>query len=307
MLACLGLFWALVLGFSINDARCIHYFLVTKCGFANEDFLVLSDEPSGIPGVQTGYSTRAGILDGIRWLVQGAREGSSLFFFFSGHGSQQRDTSGEERDGYDETILPMDYQSAGMITDDIMYRELVDKVPRGAKLTAICDCCHSGSVLDLPYIHSQAGFKMDTGGSGAGESSGPHLAELGMSLAGALLGRRSNESAALRMMSQLYSQQSRRRGRGGGAHRPDPNKGLCVLISGCLDHQTSADTTRLSGKTVTGGMTYAFLDACETLRQPTYRELLHAMRGKVRAAGLSQVPQLSSSHPFDVNSRFTLY
>jgi hypothetical protein len=36
--------------------------------------------------------------------------GMSLFFSFSGHGSQKQDYSGDEDDGMDETILPTDYQ-----------------------------------------------------------------------------------------------------------------------------------------------------------------------------------------------------
>jgi hypothetical protein len=36
--------------------------------------------------------------------------GMSLFFSFSGHGSQKQDYSGDEDDGMDETILPTDFQ-----------------------------------------------------------------------------------------------------------------------------------------------------------------------------------------------------
>lgn len=36
--------------------------------------------------------------------------GDSLFFMFSGHGGQKEDVSGDEEDGYDETILPSDWR-----------------------------------------------------------------------------------------------------------------------------------------------------------------------------------------------------
>ena len=57
----------------------------------------------------------------------------------------------DEDDGYDETLVPVDYGSAGQIRDDDLYDNLVCAVPSGASLVALMDCCHSGSVLDLPY------------------------------------------------------------------------------------------------------------------------------------------------------------
>jgi uncharacterized caspase-like protein len=45
-------------------------------------------------------STRANIARGIQWLMMDQRPGDSLFFHFSGHGSQQADTSGDELDGW---------------------------------------------------------------------------------------------------------------------------------------------------------------------------------------------------------------
>ncbi|KAJ3528873.1 hypothetical protein NMY22_g9239 [Coprinellus aureogranulatus] len=57
----------------------------------------------------------------------------------------------------DETIFPVDYKEAGDIIDDELYKALVDRLPAGCRLTAIFDSCHSGTVLDLPYIHSAHG------------------------------------------------------------------------------------------------------------------------------------------------------
>ena len=42
--------------------------------------------------------------------------------FISGHGSQKRDADGDESDGFDETICPVDYSSAGEILDDDMNK-----------------------------------------------------------------------------------------------------------------------------------------------------------------------------------------
>lgn len=45
----------------------------------------------------------------------------------------------------DETILPCDWRANGHIVDDTLNQELVQKIGEGVKLTAILDCCHSGT------------------------------------------------------------------------------------------------------------------------------------------------------------------
>jgi len=84
-----------------------------------------------------------------------------LFFHFSGHGAQQEDPSYSEEDGYDETICPADFNSAGMIVDDEIFDLIVAPLPPGAKLTAVMDCCHSGTGLDLPFTLQRGGWCED--------------------------------------------------------------------------------------------------------------------------------------------------
>ncbi|KAE9446983.1 hypothetical protein C3L33_21141, partial [Rhododendron williamsianum] len=44
-----------------------------------------------------------------RWLMEGCQSGDSLVFFYSGHGSQVPDFDGDEADGFDESLCPVDY------------------------------------------------------------------------------------------------------------------------------------------------------------------------------------------------------
>lgn len=76
----------------------------------------------------------------------------------AGHGGQTKDLDGDEEDGYDEVIYPVDFRQVGHITDDEMHRILVKPLQPGTRLTAIFDSCHSGTALDLPYIYSTQGI-----------------------------------------------------------------------------------------------------------------------------------------------------
>lgn len=87
-----------------------------------------------------------------RWLMEGCQSGDSLVFFYSGHGSQVPDFDGEEADGFDESLCPVDYHTEGKILDDEINATIVRPLPYGAKLHAIIDTCRSGTFLDLPFM-----------------------------------------------------------------------------------------------------------------------------------------------------------
>eukprot|EP01018_Ginkgo_biloba_P032472 Gb_28528 [translate_table: standard] len=132
----------------INDVRYMKHLLTSKFNFPEDSIVVLTEEernPNAIP-------TRRNIERAMRWLVQGCQPGDSLVFHYSGHGFQQPNTNGEEVDGYDETLCPLDFERKGMIVDDYLNTTLVRPLPPGARLHAIIDSCHSGTMLDLPYV-----------------------------------------------------------------------------------------------------------------------------------------------------------
>jgi uncharacterized caspase-like protein len=69
--------------------------------------------------------TRANIIDAMKWLVKDARKHDSLFFHFSGHGAQVPDLDGDEVDGFDEIIFPVDHKTQGYILDDLLHSIMV--------------------------------------------------------------------------------------------------------------------------------------------------------------------------------------
>lgn len=203
----------------------------------------------------------------MRWLIGGTQAGDSLFFHYSGHGSQVIDTSGDEEDGLDETICPVDFKNSGQITDDEIRQILVLGLPYGVHLTSLMDCCHSGTGMDLPF--------MFTASSQSSYSTCPMKTNFNK--------RHSNYNSTI-----------------------EQSMGDVVLFSGCRDDQTSADTTigLISG----GAMTNAFISSLKQNRNPSYIQLLYSMRSNLTTGPhtYTQIPQLSSEKPMDMNQLFVL-
>ncbi|KAI9438579.1 caspase domain-containing protein [Lactarius indigo] len=143
------------LKWGVRDAHEIAHFLHKSFGIEGNNMRVLTDDqPGNLP-------TKTNILAGMRWLAEGAQTGDTLFFYFSGHAAQIMDTYGVE-DGLDECICAMDYKgngqfqpgpaTPGVILDDDIHDIMVKTLPRGCRLTAVLDCCHSGTLLALPFI-----------------------------------------------------------------------------------------------------------------------------------------------------------
>eukprot|EP00051_Salpingoeca_urceolata_P011204 m.138347 g.138347 ORF g.138347 m.138347 type:complete len:429 (+) comp17027_c0_seq5:144-1430(+) len=133
----------------INDARCLEYMLVHKFGWPSANVVTLTDDNMD----SRKRPTRRNIISHMQWLASGNPPGTSLWFSFSGHGSQSVDRTGEERDGRNETILPVDHRSAGQIEDNELHDLLVKTCGPGVTLHALVDACHSGTVLDLPWSY----------------------------------------------------------------------------------------------------------------------------------------------------------
>lgn len=152
----------------VNDVTNVQNYIVQYHGFQPDNITTLTDEG----GNGNGLPTRANILNGMKWLVQGAKAGDSLVFHYSGHGGTARDLGtsshppthdhppthpptlnisidGDECDNYDETILPCDFEQTGQILDDEIHAIMVAPLPAGVRLTAVFDSCHSGSAMDV--------------------------------------------------------------------------------------------------------------------------------------------------------------
>lgn len=137
----------------VNDVKNVSTFLMERHGYKREDMVLLTDDQQN-PVMQP---TKENILRAMQWLVANAQPNDALFLHYSGHGGQTEDLDGDEEDGSDEVIYPVDFKTAGHIVDDEIHHHVVKPLQAGVRLTAIFDSCHSGSVMDLPYLYSTKG------------------------------------------------------------------------------------------------------------------------------------------------------
>ncbi|KAL1303287.1 hypothetical protein AAFC00_006693 [Neodothiora populina] len=274
----------------INDAKNMSAYLNEYFGYKREDMVILTDDQQN----PMSQPTKANILRAMHWLVKDAHPNDSLFFHYSGHGGQTPDLDGDEEDGYDEVIYPVDFRQVGHIVDDEMHAIMVKPLQPGVRLTAIFDSCHSGSALDLPYIYSTQGVLKE-----------PNLAkEAGQGLLGIVSSYARGDlggvaSTAMGLFKKATS--------GNSAYerniRTKTSPADVIMWSGSKDDQTSADAQIGGG--ATGAMSWAFITALKKNPQQSYVQLLNSIREELEGK-YSQKPQLSCSHPLNTNLLYVM-
>ncbi|KAF5760986.1 putative Caspase-like domain superfamily [Helianthus annuus] len=138
----------------VNDVKRMYRCLVDRYGFSEDDINVLIDTDDSYTQ-PTGRNIRKALSD----LVSSAEPGDFLFVHYSGHGTRLPAETGDDDDtGYDECIVPCDFN---LINDDD-FRELVDQVPHGCRITIVSDSCHSGGLIDEAKEQIGESYKNDT-------------------------------------------------------------------------------------------------------------------------------------------------
>lgn len=85
-----------------------------------------------------------GMKAAIRALVESGTPGDRLVLQYSGHGTQLPHRVDTEEDGFNEALVPIDYQSGALLVDDELAGILAGLSP-GVTMTLFMDCCHSGT------------------------------------------------------------------------------------------------------------------------------------------------------------------
>ncbi|KAL4915801.1 caspase domain-containing protein [Aspergillus aurantiobrunneus] len=285
----------------INDVTNVSTFLHERHGYRREDMVILTDDQSNPKSIPT----KANILRAMQWLVHEAQPNDSLFIHFSGHGGRTPDLDGDEDDGFDDVIYPVDYRTVGHIVDDEMHDIMVRPLQPGVRLTAVFDSCHSGTALDLPYVYSTqvrdnpSKITRQTNANHKptqGILKEPNLAkEAAQDLFSAIT---SYGRGDLSGVAQTAIGFFKKAAIGDSARqrtvRTKTSPADVVMFSGSKDSQTSADTFQ-DGE-ARGALSWAFIKVLNQYPQLSYVQLLNLIRAELEGK-YTQKPQLSCSHP----------
>jgi hypothetical protein len=172
---------------------------------------------------------------------------------------------------------------------------LVRNLPPGVRLTAIFDCCHSGSALDLPFMYYPDGRlvqqDMKSQLTDVAKTTVSHLTK------GNIFGALTSAVQGLNTVTQKpLSMQEKEQQRGN-------RYADVIMFSGCKDKQTSADAY-LAGQS-TGAMSYALIQALKQTPNCSYGQLLQSIR-MILQQQFHQVPQLSTGRYMDMNQPFMI-
>ncbi|GBL51805.1 Ca(2+)-dependent cysteine protease [Candidozyma auris] len=275
----------------INDVKNMSRFLNEYFGYSYDDMVILTDDQRELARIPT----RENIIRAMQWLVKDARPNDSYFFHISSHGGLVPDENGDEEDGFDSCIYPLDFERAGPLVDDTMHDLMVKPLPQGCRLTALFDCCHSGTALDLPFVYSTKGVVKEPNvwkdaGTGAFKAFMDY--------------ERGDIGGAISAVSGIFKKVTNARSVNRDAIIQSKMSAADVIsMSGCKDDQTSADAKEAGQNT--GAMSWAFISVLKQSNNHSYLSLLNEMRNLL-SAKYSQKPQLSCSHPQDMNLRFIM-
>ncbi|RFU23979.1 Acting on peptide bonds (peptidase), partial [Scytalidium lignicola] len=274
----------------INDVKNMSTFLNENFGYRREDMVILTDDQRN----PMSQPTKKNMLRAMHWLVKDARPNDSLFFHYSGHGGQTEDLDGDEEDGYDEVIYPVDFKQVGHIVDDDMHRIMVQPLQPGVRLTAIFDSCHSGTALDLPYIYSTQGILKEHN----------FAKDAGIGLLNAISSySRGDLDGVARSVMGIITKATVNNDAHSMTLATKTSPADVIMWSGSKDDQTSADA--YIAQQATGAMSWAFITALKNNPNQSYVELLNSIRDELETK-YTQKPQLSCSHPLDTNLRFVM-
>lgn len=229
----------------VNDVRDMEGLLLTTYEF----------DPANVKRLEDGAATRKSILDAFRsHLIAKARPGDIVVFHYSGHGSRMRDVSSDEKDGWDETIVPQDSRQGGIfdISDDELNALVRDLQAKTQNITVILDSCHSGSAV-------RAGAEVRRAPD---DLRAPPAAPVGSARAGR------EGSTDLRDLALDY-----------------------VLIAAARSNELANESRTDEGQQ-RGALTHQLTRTLRAAREPmTYREVIEEVGGAVTALFPSQHPQ----------------
>ncbi|KAL2320559.1 hypothetical protein Fmac_029528 [Flemingia macrophylla] len=275
----------------INDVLAMKETLVKRFEFDPNNIELLTDAPHS-----SSLPTGANIKQALANMVDGAEAGDALFFHYSGHGTRIPSKKRGHPFRHEEAIVPCDFN---LITD-LDFRQLVNKLPKGAGMTILSDSCHSGGLIDKEkeqigpssLLAENSRLRLGTPKTIPFESILQHLSSLS----------KVNTTDMGSHLVELFGSEASLRFRLPQVDldclleplRPDEG----ILLSGCQADETSADMSPNEG----GGRAYgAFSNAVQTVlkehpgKKLSNSEVVIMARKILQSQGFEQHPCLYCS------------
>ena len=249
----------------INDVKNMKTFLQSQLGYTRFTMLT-DDDPKMLP-------TKQNILNAINSLVRVLRSGDEAFFHYSGHGILIKDVNRDEETGFDSCIIPADYEKSGVISDDVIRSNLVQRIPKGVKLYIVLDACHSGTACDLRYKCEDASYLTNQN-----ENNKQPLTYVPIDW-------------SLRQTTYEFKRYPR-------------IIGEVFSVSGCQDVQESMDTFIESEQRAGGVLTSTMLSLFKSNDLKTYKwkHCLKDLTCTIKVNGYAQLPVLTSGNPINMEA-----
>lgn len=250
----------------VNDVLLMYKILSEKLYFKTENIDIITDE----------QCTTENILGGLKKLTSGLSKDDIVYFHYSGHGSQvvSNDwTSGSEADGRDEILCPYDLDWKNPIRDNDLNTIFSPLI--GIKSVVVLDSCHSGTGLRNCIIGNDTTVHKN-------RFLPPPIYNI---LSNPKVSIDDNLKFVFPKPTSNPQTQVRK------IMCNATTQGDSILISGCMDNQTSADA--FINNRYHGALTFTLAKCLSTHNfNISYKDLISAINKDIKAARFDQTPQL---------------
>ena len=262
----------------VNDILLMYKVLSQKYQFDTRYIDVLTDQEA----------TKKRIISSLKHLTRKTKPGDTIYFHYSGHGSQvvvDDWTNTDEADGRDEILCPVDLDWNDPLKDNDLGK-IFKSVPNGVKIIVVLDCCHSGTGLrNRVYSENLASDIYDV----KNRFLPPPISNI---LSNPRIDIDDHLRFILPDVDDKLVQTLKR-----DFMVETSKQGNAILISGCRDDQTSADAW-INGR-YQGALTYML---CKTLQEAdykiNYKNLVKNINAKMDKLPFIQNPQLECKNEF---------
>lgn len=118
---------------------------------------LFSEQGYTVTSLVDSMATHANITKALKQLAKDSKKGDMVYIHFSMHGQPFEDLDGDEEDGWDEALIPVDaemlyaegvYEGKNHLLDDeleVYFNDIRSKLGSEGQLYVILDACHSGT------------------------------------------------------------------------------------------------------------------------------------------------------------------